>query len=127
VKVLILDDDAISRATIASMCERAGLDALETGDRQTAQATLTAEQSGIELVILNWPLAGTGGLGELRGTMSPAKSRGIPVLMLYIEPTCTSEFLKASIVAGATHHLAKPFDLREFRQKVAEVRAATEA
>jgi two-component system NtrC family response regulator len=79
-RVLIIDDDAGFRASLAETVEILGHEALlaETG----AQGLALMQRGGIDTAFLDFRLPDASGLDVLREMLSAPAGRGVPVIML---------------------------------------------
>ena len=116
-RVLIVDDDAGFRESLAETVESLGHEALvaETGARGLA----LTKQGGIDAAFLDFRLPDASGLDVLRDMLSAPAGRGVPVIMLtaYASADNTIEAMKL----GAFDHLAKPVGRQAIEKVLAEV------
>lgn len=121
-KVLIADDDVVTRTMLRKMLASRDHRVLETEDGQSAWELLCAvhrrpEEEPIQFVISDWMMPGLDGpslIAHIRRAEFPHYTY---IVMLTardgIEDTVTG------LEAGADDYLTKPFDLNEFRARVA--------
>ncbi len=72
-KILIADDDSLSRRMLKSTLERAGYDVIAVEDGTAATEAL-CEQNGPRLALLDWMMPGVDGPGVVRTITSPSLS-----------------------------------------------------
>lgn len=105
-RVLIADDDAISRRTLQRAVEQAGHQCLVAADG--TQAWEMFQQHAVDLLISDWMMPGMDGL-EL---CQHVRAHGVPSYTYFILLTALDDkahFLEG-MQAGADDYLAKPFD-----------------
>jgi two-component system, cell cycle response regulator len=118
VKILVADDDPVTRRTLRSLVEHLGHELLEAEDGHAAWA-LIDQPDAPALILLDWMMPGPDGVEICRRLRAAGKHRHSHVLM--ISARDTTEDLVEGLDAGADGYIRKPFDLREVR---AHVRAA---
>jgi two-component system cell cycle response regulator len=114
-KVLVADDDPISRRLVEASLSRAGYEPVAVGDGAEALRRL-AEPDSPRLVVLDWVMPGMDGLQVCRAIRAGNQEQYIYVLLL------TSKDQQWEIVegldAGADDYVTKPFDLHELRARL---------
>lgn len=117
-KVLIIDDDATTRTTLATLVKWAGsFEVLEAGDGVSGRAL--AKQHVPDLILLDIFMPGCNGYevcADLRG--DPA-TREVPIFVL--SSASETDVLTPAFEAGADDFLRKPFDVSELRAKIRSV------
>jgi two-component system, cell cycle response regulator len=125
-KILIADDDFVSRTMLAALLKKIGYEVVETGDGLTAWEELQKPDAP-KLAILDWMMPGIDGLEIVRRIRSlssmktsandECSSADRPYLVML-----TSRGEKNDIVTGldmgADDYLAKPFHPGELRARV---------
>ncbi len=113
-KVLIAEDDPISRRILEANLKSWGYDVATASDGDEAWDMV--KDSGIPLVILDWMLPGIDGLELCRRIRARRESEYTYIIFL------TSKEEKKDIItaldAGADDYIAKPFHQEEFRSRV---------
>ena len=104
--VLVVDDDAASRAVIAAILGDEGYAVLEAPDGAAALALLAAPPPRLGLVLLDLWLPGTDG-AAVAAAYRRLPAPHAPVLLLSAAPDAAAHVT----AAGAVGLLAKPFDL----------------
>ena len=117
-KVLVADDDAVTRHTLRSLVEHLGHEAIEAEDGHAAWA-LIEQPDAPALLLLDWMMPEPDGVEICRRLRAAGKRSHSHVLM--ISGRDTADDLVEGLDAGADGYIKKPFDLREVR---AHVRAA---
>ena len=113
-KVLIVEDDRPIAELLAYRLGKEGFmaDIAGTG----SEGLRKAEDTAVELVLLDWSLPDISGLDVCRQI---AQTRKIPIIMLTAKNLVEDKVL--GLEAGADDYITKPFDVREV---VARIRAA---
>jgi len=120
--ILIVDDDALLRRSLAYNLEQAGYQVFTAADAEAA--LLRAEQSPPDLVLLDIGLPGMDGLDAMRRFRDDL---GVPVILLTARRRELDEVLGLEL--GADDYVTKPFDLDVLLARIKAVlrRTATSA
>lgn len=114
-KILIADDDKISRTLLARVLEKEGYDVLSAENGKEAIEKLTAER-GPRLALLDWVMPEVNGPDVCRAVRAQHE-KGYQYLLLL-----SSKESKADIVSGlesgADDYVTKPFDLDELKARL---------
>ena len=113
-KILIVDDDRLTRRMLGSFLRSAGYEVLEAGDG--AEAFTIACEQRIRFVITDWMMPNVNGLELVRHLRSLADSHFVYVILLTAKEN-TTELVEA-MNAGADDFIRKPFDQDELRVRV---------
>jgi len=111
-RLMLVEDDPVLRATLARTLLRRGFEVIEMGDgRQALDAWAAAPP---DLLVLDLSLPGLDGLEVL----AAGRRRGLatPVLLLTARATVGDRVM--GLNAGADDYLAKPFDLDELEARI---------
>jgi len=112
-KVLIADDDPVTREILASLLTTWGYDVLPAEDGH-AVVGLFEQKDHPLLAVIDWEMPGISGIDICRRLRQAEKS--VYVLLL------TARDKKASVIegleAGANDYITKPFDKEELRVRV---------
>ncbi len=103
--ILVVDDDRLTRWSIARQLERAGYRVLEAASGEAALA-IVSSQAAPALVLLDLGLPGMHGfavLAEIRKIQSE-----LPIITMTTDST--NEVARRAKSLGANAHLEKPFD-----------------
>jgi two-component system KDP operon response regulator KdpE len=103
--VLVVDDEALIRWSLAESLEAAGFTVLEAGSAREALAQLGA--NGLDVVLLDLKLPDSSDLGLLRRIRESAP--GCRVILMTAHGT--PEVMEEARRAGAFTALNKPFDM----------------
>jgi DNA-binding response OmpR family regulator len=115
--VLIVDDDADTRAVIASMLERDGLVALEAGDGETALRMIA--ETDVDAVILDVVMPDQSGYEICQRLREDTRARHLPVIMLTALSSLHAEV--SGILSGADAYLVKPVRRKDLMDRVREM------
>jgi CheY-like chemotaxis protein len=114
-KILIADDDPVSRLLLESTLSRLGQEVVAVADGTTALAKLL-EPGAPRLAILDWMMPGLDGVEicrRLRHQGSPTP----PYVILLTSNTRQADVV-AGLEAGADDYMGKPFDHDELRARL---------
>ena len=113
-KILIADDDAVSRRLLESTLTRLGHTVEAVGDGTAAIAALT-DAAGPRLAILDWMMPGADGLAVCRAV----RGREAPyVYIILLTSRDRREDLVEALDAEVDDFLTKPFDKVELRARL---------
>lgn len=114
-RILIADDDLVSRTLLVAMLKKAGHEILENSDGTAAWEDLQKPDAP-RLVILDWMMPGMDGIDVVRRVRALKQEQQPYIIML------TAKGGKADIVAGldagANDYLVKPFDTCELLARI---------
>lgn len=106
--LLVIDDDAPVRESLALLLSRRGYDVL-TADHGDAGIRVVRERS-VDGVLLDYNMPGMNGVTVCRILTAFAAERGQPLPIWMMTGVRTSELAATAMGAGALMLLAKPFD-----------------
>ena len=112
-RILVAEDDAVSRELISSRLRKWGYEAVVTNDGLEAMSILRGN-SAPSLAILDWMMPGMDGLAICRRMREVEKSVYIILLTARSSKTDVVEGLRA----GADDYLIKPFDKDELHARI---------
>jgi two-component system cell cycle response regulator len=115
VKVLVADDDVISRRMLAAALQRLGYEAVSVDDGARAWEILDAPEAP-PLVLLDWNMPGLDGLEICRRVRK--RPGGRYTYMILVTSRRRPEDIVTGLEAGADDFVAKPFDPDELRARV---------
>jgi two-component system, cell cycle response regulator len=113
-RVLVADDDRLSRTSLARALQAHGLSVETAEDGQAALDRV--RQGGVDLVVLDIVMPRMNGIEACRLMKAEADEQFLPVLLLTSKADVESRVLGLRI--GADDYLAKPFDERELLARV---------
>jgi phosphoserine phosphatase RsbU/P len=114
-KVLIAEDDALSRRVLEDTLAKIGCDVAVTTDGLQAWEALQQEDAP-PLALLDWMMPGMDGLQicrSVRASASPA-----PTYLILVTTRERKEEIVTGLDAGANDYITKPFDRRELQARV---------
>lgn len=114
-KVLVADDDPVTRRKLRGLLQYLDHDPVEAADGREAWDILDGADAP-DLVILDWMMPALTGLEICRRLRSSARRSYAYVLMLTARDLMDD--LVEAMESGADDYLRKPFDLRELRVRV---------
>ncbi len=113
-KILIAEDDAITRKLLRKTVEKWGHEVIEAHDGAEALAMLV--QSGAKFMIIDWNMPGVDGI-ELCRRVRCLDAMGYVYIVL-VTINDTKEDVILALESGADDHVSKPFDRKELRARV---------
>jgi two-component system cell cycle response regulator len=115
VKILVADDDAVSRRLLEVTLKKWGYDVVVAEDGDKAWEVLQREDAP-QLAILDWVMPGMDGPEICREVRTFGDQRYIYLLLLTAKSE--KEDLVKGMEAGADDFLSKPFDAQELRARL---------
>ena len=112
-KVLIADDDRISRMSLQGALEDWGYEVVAVADGAATWQTLQHADSPA-LALMDWVMPGLDGIDVVRKVRAELHSRYIYLIMI----TSKSASVVPAMDAGADDFIAKPFDLEELKVRL---------
>ena len=114
-KILIADDDNLSRRLLQTTLEKAGYEVVAVEDGISAVRIL-GQADGPRMALLDWMMPGMDGPGVIRAVRAQA---GTPyVHMILLTSRQSKEDIIAGLESGADDYLTKPFDPQELRARL---------
>ncbi|RXH54267.1 GGDEF domain-containing response regulator [Granulicella sibirica] len=114
-KILIADDDAVSRTMMRRMLMQSGYEVLTASDGDEAARILTQED-GPRLALLDWMMPGLDGPSVCRAVRACARRAYIYTVLLTSKDT--KEDLLTGLGAGADDYLTKPCNPLELKARL---------
>jgi len=115
VKILVAEDDAVSRRLLETMLFRAGYDVVTAADGSTAADLLTVED-GPRLALLDWMMPGADGPSVCREVR---RQREQPyVYMVLLTSKESKDDVIAGLESGADDYLTKPYHIEELKARL---------
>jgi diguanylate cyclase (GGDEF)-like protein len=112
--ILVVDDDAATRALVAIHLRRAGFDVLEAASGEAALDLIESEAIG--LVVLDMSMPGMSGIDVVRALRERPQTATLPIMLL--TGRGDDYPLVASLGAGADDYLTKPVRLDELLARI---------
>ncbi len=113
VKVVVAEDDAISREVVCTLLRNWGFDLLVASEGREAMEILRA-QTGPVLAVLDWMMPGMDGLEICRRLRAADKL----VYILLLTARSAKEQVVEGLQAGADDYLIKPFNKEELHARL---------
>jgi len=114
-RILIAEDDAISRRLLESSLQKWGHDVVAVSDGREAMQVLQATDAP-PLAILDWMMPEMDGVQVCRAVRGPTTERILYVILLTAKGQ--KKDIVAGLEAGADDYLIKPFDREELRARL---------
>jgi CheY-like chemotaxis protein len=113
-RVLIADDDAVSRRILEVTLAHSGYDVFVTASGWEAWKVLRKSDRP-ELVVLDWMMPGMDGLEICRRARAVGQA---PVYIILLTSKTDTQDVITGLDAGADDYIAKPFDPEELRARL---------
>jgi two-component system cell cycle response regulator len=114
-KILIADDEAMSRRLLQKTMERTGYEVTAVGDGRLAADEL-CKSEGPKLALLDWMMPELDGPGVCREVRK--RKEHSYVYMILLTSKEKKEHVVAGLESGADDYLTKPFDLEELKARL---------
>ncbi len=114
-RILIADDDAVSRLELKSLLSRHGHDVVAVSDGTEAWEILKGENPP-KLAVLDWQMDKMDGVDVCRRVRERPGLRGIYLILL--TSLDETEHVLAGLQAGANDYVTKPFDHEELLARI---------
>jgi sigma-B regulation protein RsbU (phosphoserine phosphatase) len=117
-RILVAEDDAVTRKLLESTLGRLGLDVITAADGNAAWSALETlkGKDAPELAVLDWMMPGLEGIQILRRLRT---TPGFELLYVILLTSRTDkEDVAYGLAAGANDYIAKPFDPSELEARV---------
>jgi two-component system, cell cycle response regulator len=114
-KILVADDDSITRLTLKTLLARRGYDVVTAHNGEEAYKLLQREDAP-RLAILDWVMPGMEGIELCRKLRETGKAGYVYVIML--SSRAEKDDFIAGMEAGADDYISKPFDIDELHVRV---------
>lgn len=116
-KVLIAEDDAVSRLILRRAVERLGHECLAAADGEEAWK-MYRETPDVDIVISDWMMPGMDGLELCKKIREQMKRRDGYTFFMFLTALGDKEHLLQGMQAGADDYLSKPLDRDELRARL---------
>jgi len=114
-KILIAEDEPVSRCALVATVRSFGFEVVEAGDGDAAWELLQGEDAP-RLAILDWVMPGLHGIEICERVRAQEKER--PSYLIMLTHRASREDMLEALEAGADEFLAKPFDPTELRARL---------
>jgi len=117
VRVLIAEDDPVSRQLLETFLRKWGYEAVVTADGPQALMQLR-QPNAPRIAILDWMMPGLEGLEVVRAMREIEQDGRSPVYCIILTALNTSDSILRGFEAGADDYVTKPFNKDELRARV---------
>ena len=114
-KILIADDEPVSRRLLQLTLIKWGYEVIAVSDGDEAWSALQQEDAPA-LAILDWVMPGLDGIEVCRRVRQMARS--LPVYIIFLTSKGSREDIVEGLQAGADDFLTKPFDAQELQARL---------
>src|SRR5919197_2381509 len=119
VSVLVVDDEALIRWSLAEALSECGYRVVESGDAQATRNAVHGEPEGFDVILLDFRLPDSKDLGLLASIREFTPRTQVILMTAHGAP----EIVAAALELGAFRVVAKPFELHDMTNLVAEAGA----
>ena len=114
-RVLVAEDDLVTRLYLAGLLAKWGYDVTSVDDGECA-CEMLQQEDGPSLALLDWMMPGMDGVEICRRVRN--RVRGRPVYLVLLTGRAQQEDVVHGLEAGADDYLIKPFDHAELRSRL---------
>ena len=114
-RVLVAEDDLVTRRYLAGLLAKWGYDVTSVDDGECA-CEMLQQEDGPSLALLDWMMPGMDGVEICRRVRS--RVRGRPVYLVLLTGRAQQADVVHGLEAGADDYLIKPFDHAELRSRL---------
>jgi DNA-binding NtrC family response regulator len=114
--VLVVDDEALLRWSLAEVLRRSGHTVIEAASAREALASIGGPSSSIDAVLLDYHLPDSSDLGLLEEVRRRVPGSAVLLMTAYGTP----EMVQGALDCGACCVLSKPFDMHTIASVVAD-------
>jgi DNA-binding response OmpR family regulator len=115
-RILVAEDDAVSRRVLEAVLERMGHECAVTADGDEAWARLADGEDAPEVLITDWMMPGLAGPDLCRKVR---ERYGESVYVVLLTALSGEAHVRAAIDAGADDFLTKPLDRNQLAMRLA--------
>ena len=112
-RVLVVDDDAMSRKKLCRILERLGFENIREAE-QGDEVCSMLKNDPVDLILADWHMPGLNGLDLLKAIRADEQLKGTAMFLVTIEGRQAQ--IVAAIQAGATGYIMKPFSQESIKQ-----------
>ncbi|HKL01799.1 MAG TPA: response regulator [Desulfotignum sp.] len=114
-KILIAEDDAVSRAMLQAVLTKWGYTAVSTEDGNAAFKVFQ-QKDAPQLALLDWEMPGINGPDLCRKLRQPKDTA--PLYLILLTSRNNSEDLVQGLEAGADDYVVKPYNMAELQARI---------
>ena len=114
-RVLVAEDDLVTRLYLAGLLAKWGYDVTSVDDGKCA-CEMLRQEDGPSLALLDWMMPGMDGVEICRRVRN--RVRGRPLYLVLLTGRAQQEDVVHGLEAGADDYLVKPFDHAELRSRL---------
>jgi len=114
-RVLVAEDDLVTRRYLAGLLAKWGYDVTSVDDGKCA-CEMLQQEDGPSLALLDWMMPGMDGVEIGRRVRN--RVRGRPLYLVLLTGRAQQEDVVHGLEAGADDYLVKPFDHAELRSRL---------
>ena len=115
-RILVAEDDAVSRRVLEAVLERMGHECAVTADGDEAWARLSDDEGAPEVLITDWMMPGLAGPDLCRKVR---ERYGESVYVVMLTALSGEAHVRAAMDAGADDFLTKPLDRNQLQMRLA--------
>ena len=119
--VLVVDDEALLRWSLAEVLRRSGHSVIEAASAAAARAAITHASAPIDVVLLDYRLPDS---HDLR-LLEEIRSRLPHSTVILMTAFATAEVMQEAVDRGVRCVLSKPFDMHDVERLITDARQAS--
>ena len=119
--VLVLDDEALLRRSIAELLRRSGHSVIEVTSAATARDAISNAKGPIDVVLLDYRLPDSNDLGLLEEVRGRLPQTGVVLMTAFGTP----EVVQEALDRGVYRVLNKPFDMHDVEGLISQASRAS--
>jgi DNA-binding NtrC family response regulator len=119
--VLVVDDEALLRWSIAELLRRGGHTVIEATSAGDARDAMTGASGSIDVVMLDYRLPDSNDLQLLEEVRRRLPQAAVVLMSAYTTP----EVMQGALARGAHCVVSKPFDMRDVEGLITEAHRAS--
>ncbi|KAL0207496.1 hypothetical protein P9112_012124 [Eukaryota sp. TZLM1-RC] len=121
-RILVVDDDPVTRSTVASMCRQTKAEVLTAENGQQGLDILESSHSSVDLIITDYMMPILDGYEMLKQIKGDQRMKDIPVVLMstFDDP----QMVIRCIEQGATDYLLKPLIFATVRRRIEAIQKA---
>jgi len=115
-RILLIDDDPVSRELLKTMLEELEQKNVEEADSGEAGLAILGQDLNFDLVLCDWQMPGISGFDLLKKLRETDTTKKLPFVM--VTGRSDMEYIQSAIKAGVNDYIVKPIDMSVLEKKM---------